>query len=736
MEGIDNGQVESAAPTLAKSTPVTPHVNNQISKRKIDDINSPENAKFDSIIFTPSTQGSPNRKFRLLEGETSGEPNINNPTNTDQIKVGIKGRGNKLIGGAKITYQQTIPKRGTRRVQPTRAKKVFKAKRINIQDKQSKPTDANKRNTSSPLSFPSKSKSSPLKQKGKQKDTNPITRHDLEECLELSFAKLKLEFPSREEVNSTLELHKCKLLQEVSAVHEFVQSNAISINTHRTESEKTQEGLTNLKQVVDQSEEERKSDYQFLANKVNKLTANVTNVRKLAERSNTAMLSTKLSETTESLKAEIQSLQSKYSESEKSLDLLSKEVSDMKKKFEKIKTINQPTQPPPSGAQVPDKVGSTTNLPTTDFAKCIIIEGVTESPNENLFNIMSDLISLHSWEINFIERVGRFTQNRNWPRPIRVSLIADWKRDLLLENNDRLFYTEHYFRVNFKLDEPKHVRVAKAKLRQALNRAKRQGAITRQSEHGIHVNGIKYTIHNVDEIPDRFTDTRRAHWPSNKLINYRAPITPRPNITPTVRRPLDPRNEAENDNMEIDMNQDVQPLNGEWLEPGLRKTAKGLAFFIYRIYMSNLNESPFFLNNENHKTGEHGLQMEKAWFHRDYEAVTKIRKASTPAEAKDIGRGITSSPEWNVYKYMAADKVSYARYTQNPELAERLCATGDSNLLEASTDTDWGIGISIWDNAVVSGEGPGNNNFGKSTERVRSKLQKDKRERTGIWAVQ
>ena len=158
----------------------------------------------------------------------------------------------------------------------------------------------------------------------------------------------------------------------------------------------------------------------------------------------------------------------------------------------------------------------------------------------------------------------------------------------------------------------------------------------------------------------------------------------------------------------------------------MRKTAKGLAFFTYRIYLSNFNESPFTLNNEDHKTGEHGLQMEKAWFHRDYVAVTKIRNASTPKEAKEIGKAITSSPEWNVYKYSAADKVSYARYTQSPQLAERLCATGDSKLLEASTDTDWGIGISIWDNAVVNGEGLGNNNFGKSTERVRSILQKEK----------
>ena len=278
MEEVNKAQVLGTEPVSANIIPATPNMNSHIAKRKIDDINSPENVIFDSIIFTPSTQGSPNRKFRLMEGEASRAPNENKQTNSDQVKVGIKGRGHKLVGGTKIAYQQTIPKRGTRRVQPTRAKKIFKVKRTNILDKPSKPFDSNKRSACSPPS--SINKNSPPK---KTKDTNPITRHDLEECLELSFAILKLDFPSREEIKNTLDLQKCNLLQEISAVHELVQSNAISINTHHTESEKTQEGLATLRHVVEQSEEERKSDFLFLSNKVNKLTANVTNVKKLAE---------------------------------------------------------------------------------------------------------------------------------------------------------------------------------------------------------------------------------------------------------------------------------------------------------------------------------------------------------------------------------------------------------------------------------------------------------------------
>ena len=91
------------------------------------------------------------------------------------------------------------------------------------------------------------------------------------------------------------------------------------------------------------------------------------------------MLYTKLTETNENLKSEIQNLKDKCSESEKKkLASLNKEITEMKTNFEKLKLNDQQI---PLGACVPDKTGSTTNPPLRDFSKCIIIEGVTESPN-------------------------------------------------------------------------------------------------------------------------------------------------------------------------------------------------------------------------------------------------------------------------------------------------------------------------------------------------------------------
>ena len=710
--------------------------NTPVSKRKIDDIRSPlDNSptqvspKNDSIIFTQSTQESPDSKFRLVAGGDPANPSESNQNSSGMVKVGNKGRA-KLLGGAKIAYQQTIPKRGTRRVQPARVKKSFKAKRFNVQDKKSKTTNPSKSPTFSPIANILPTVPPEIK------ESNPITRRDLEECLEIGFAKLKLEVLSREEVANALDMQKCKLLSEIASVNELVQSNAISINNHQAVNTKTHDDLEVLKHVVEQSEDERKSDFQFLSNKVNKLTANVTNVKKIAERSNTAMLSAKLTETNEKLHSEVETLRGKYSETKSELNSLCKEIDSLKVNFEKLKKNDLNTTTPSSTHPAQSIPAHGTTARPTDHSKSIIIEGVTENLDANLYDIVIDMmdeleITLHYWEINRVERIGRFNPNRSWPRPIRLSLIADWKRDFLLENADKLFFTEHYFRVTFKPDEPKDIRVAKAKLRQALGKAKRQGVFTRSSGNGIYINGIKYTTENVNEIPPRFTDTRT---PPSTLSRPNQNLPHSLASSSQAYAPI--ASVTANLSMEIDVDQpNTMPENGDWIEPGIRKTEKGLAFFTFRAYMSNFHESPFTYKNENHKTGEHGLQMEKAWHHRDLNAVSEIRKASTPAEAKAAGSAIETSPEWNVFKYTAADNISYARYTQNPELANRLCDTGNTSLVEACTDTDWGIGISIWDDTISTGEGPGNNNFGKSTERVRSRLQKERREGKGIWST-
>ena len=686
-----------------------------VVKRKIDDIKSPLSTDNDSIIILQSSQISPDRKIRLLGNDNV---DIKNGSNKDTVADG----GSR---SASVTSPVEEPKqrRGSKRIQPSRVKKIYKAKRLI--------TTQNKREKKSKPQLVYNKIPSPETSKEVTSQQTPLTLQDLEQCFENGFEKLKKEFASKSEVEKSLDFLSCQLKNDVAVVYEQVQSNAVSINDQSKELVNLKDEQNTQSAKISLLEGEHKSDYQFVTNKLNKLTATVSNIKKQVDRPNASMQTVKLTESNQKLKEEVESLQVKFKESQVEVVKLHEKMETLKLGLEKVKS-DAAAPVPPFRAQT-NQNNQTVMPEETQRSKCIIIEGVTEDPNFNLYDMAIEMmdemgITLMYWEINYIERVGKFDPNKKWPRPIKLSLVSDWKRDLLLECKDKLFYTEHYYRVTIKQDEPRHIRVAKAKLRQATNKARTLGAIVRKANDGVYLNGVKYTVDNVDSIPERFTATQRIpdkyKGRNQKVYAHPSNLT-RENVK--AHTSTGGNNDQQND--ENDENMDTTPSIekvGDWLEPGIRKIKDGLAFFTFRAYMSNFHEAPFTLNNENHKTGEHGLQMEKAWFHRDYNAVTAIRKASTPAEAKAIGGGITSLPEWNEYKYIAADKVSYARYTQNPELCERLCATGSCKLVEASPDTDWGIGVSIWDDQITDGEGEGENNFGKSTARVRARLQKER----------
>ena len=698
--------------------------NTPITKRKIDDTKSPPDMGDDSIIMSQSLNFSPDHKIRLLENVDSDESGATAITTTTDAGINSSpSEAHTHIGEPKI-------KRGSTRIQPSRVKKIYKAKRVlptqNKREKKVKPQ-------SPTVKIPVIVNELLSQQPEITQATNPVTLQDLEKCFESGFERLRNEFPNREEMDKSMELLSCKLKNDVATVYEQVQSNAISINDQSEEIQAAKDQLDAVSAKLTLLEDEHKTDYQFITNKLNKLTATVSNVKKTAERPNASMQTVKLTEKNEKLQSDLDKLQAKFIESQTEIDKLNEKMQSINLKLDSV------------NADIPHSVAPNTNTTdpqsTPSRNKCVIIEGVTESANQNLYDIAIEMmdemgITLHYWEINHIERIGRFNQNRAWPRHIRLSLVADWKREVLIECKDNLFYTPNYYKVTIKPDEPKELRVAKAKLRQATNKARRQGAMIRLREDGTYINGIKYTTDNIDEIPERFTDMKSI--PNKSYLPNQTNPWERQRHQQQMKTSVQNRRDETSEYMDTTPSMGTTPsfdnVNGDWLEPGIRKIKGGLAFFTFRAFMSNFNSAPFSLNGEDNKTGEHGLQMEKAWFHRDHNAVLAIRAASTPAEAKQIGGSITASQEWNLYKYTASDKVLYARYSQNPELAERLCATGSCRLIEASPDVDWGIGISIWDDLVKEGDGPGNNNFGKSTERVRARLQKEKAERRGIWA--
>lgn len=88
----------------------------------------------------------------------------------------------------------------------------------------------------------------------------------------------------------------------------------------------------------------------------------------------------------------------------------------------------------------------------------------------------------------------------------------------------------------------------------------------------------------------------------------------------------------------------------------------------------------------------------------------------TPSEAKKLGRRVVLRIDWEEVKFGVMYQACKAKFTQNPDLAQKLIATGDAELVEGNTwgDRIWGVC-----------DGVGENNLGKILMRIREELTKE-----------
>jgi ribA/ribD-fused uncharacterized protein len=125
--------------------------------------------------------------------------------------------------------------------------------------------------------------------------------------------------------------------------------------------------------------------------------------------------------------------------------------------------------------------------------------------------------------------------------------------------------------------------------------------------------------------------------------------------------------------------------------------------------LSNFWRSPFVLDGLEWPTVEHYFQAQKT---TDLAKRERIRKAQTPALAKQLGHSVCSCPDWKEVKEDIMLKALRAKFSQNPDLAEVLLDTGDNRLHEDSPhDQYWGV--------------KGKDRLGKLLEQVREEIRRE-----------
>ena len=127
-------------------------------------------------------------------------------------------------------------------------------------------------------------------------------------------------------------------------------------------------------------------------------------------------------------------------------------------------------------------------------------------------------------------------------------------------------------------------------------------------------------------------------------------------------------------------------------------------------------------------TTEHAFMWEKARHFGDTQSCMEILNAKSPADAKAIGRRVKNfKPDvWDKVSegYMYA--VNFAKYEQNPVLAQYLLSTGSKTLVEANGKPDviWSCGLYANDPRIEdSSKWPGKNLLGKVLMEIREQLR-------------
>ena len=106
--------------------------------------------------------------------------------------------------------------------------------------------------------------------------------------------------------------------------------------------------------------------------------------------------------------------------------------------------------------------------------------------------------------------------------------------------------------------------------------------------------------------------------------------------------------------------------------------------------------SPMVIEGQRLVCGEQWMHLRKAQLFGDAATAAAILAEAEPARHKALGRQVTgfSAPAWAAVARDIVFRGSMAKFSQNPDLLDRLRQSAGTTLVEASPDDAvWGIGL-------------------------------------------
>lgn len=143
-------------------------------------------------------------------------------------------------------------------------------------------------------------------------------------------------------------------------------------------------------------------------------------------------------------------------------------------------------------------------------------------------------------------------------------------------------------------------------------------------------------------------------------------------------------------------------------------------------YMSQWYPAEMYIGGIKYVNCEQYMMAAKAMLFEDIVTYYEIMKEMNPNQIKKLGRKVKNFDEaiWNQHKKRIVFEANFAKFTQNPDLRDKLVQeTGDAILAEASPyDKIYGIGMSADNPDVKDVNKWGQNILGEVIMKVRNYL--------------
>ena len=293
------------------------------------------------------------------------------------------------------------------------------------------------------------------------------------------------------------------------------------------------------------------------------------------------------------------------------------------------------------------------------------IDGIKEGAGVNLSDTVLKLaaavgVRCQPPDIDFVYRIGK-ARDEGRPRPLLVHFRSRAVRDNIYYGRSKLRRDDEWKSVYVNDDVNESTRRKRENLRAVALLCQVKNITHKLHPDSIVINGRKYTEHQIDLLPQ---------------------------------------------GLRIE---DAKTLS----------TGKGILFQSEHSFLSSFHEAPFVFEDRVHNTVEHGYNYTRAVKGKREDIAALIHTATTPQEAKRLGKLVPETAEFKKGKKQLVEVLTFEKFAQNPELQVKLVKTGDAKLLEATTDEYFGIGKHLNAKLIQDLTWTGSNHLGDILENLR-----------------